>query len=662
MELTTIKGAGTKVISLLNQLNVYQVEDLVQFYPYRYDILEPTKLSCCDTNGNVVINAIVETEAKVSYIRRNFNSLRFRALHENKIINVSIFNRAFLKPNLKVGQEITLIGKYDDKKNNFVANDIKLTKIEQVKISPVYHLVKGLKVLNIEKLLQEVLRNTFSVPDYIPQAFQETYHFISKKEAIQKIHFPQSAQDIKMARLRLVYEELFLFMFQILYLKKKETTAKGLARFFDKQQVYEFIEKLPFSLTEDQLKAVEDGLEDLSTDKRMNRLLLGDVGSGKTIVATILMYANCLSGYQSVLMAPTEILATQHFLSIVNLFQDYPVHVELFVGSMPAKQKKDVMNKIELGQVDFVIGTHALLNEKVNFANLGFVVTDEQHRFGVNQRKMLQNKGFRSDILYMSATPIPRTYALTIYGDMDTSMIQTKPNGRKSIITKVKKESELKEVLRAVLTEIKSGHQVYVVAPLIEENEENDQLKDVNLLKEKFDLAFQGKVPIGVLHGKLKNQEKDAIMNDFKENKTKILISTTVIEVGVDVKNATMMIIFNAERFGLATLHQLRGRVGRNDLQSYCYLICNMDIERLKVLEESNDGFYISEKDFELRGQGDLFGVQQSGDMGFKIADLKRDYKILLQAKKDADSFIENEEYLHSAIYMEYVKQMMFLN
>ena len=393
----------------------------------------------------------------------------------------------------------------------------------------------------------------------------------------------------------------------------------------------------------------------------MNRLVLGDVGSGKTIVATILMYANVLAGYQSVMMAPTEILATQHYLSLLKLFEGYSIHIELLVGSMKVSEKKKVLERIQTGQVDFIIGTHALLSDQVLFANLGLVVTDEQHRFGVNQRKNLQNKGFRSDVLYLSATPIPRTYALTIYGDMDTSMIASKPNGRKPIITKLKKDNELKEVLAAIYEEIKLGHQIYVVAPLIEESDSED-LKDVNLLKEKFELAFRDKVHIGVLHGKMKSNLKDEVMKSFEQGELNILISTTVIEVGVDVKNATMMIIFNAERFGLATLHQLRGRVGRNDLQSYCYLISNQDSERLHVLEESNDGFYISEKDFELRGQGDLFGVSQSGDMTFRIADLKRDYKILLQAKKDALAFLESKAYLRNAYFLELTKNIDFTN
>lgn len=661
MELAEIQGIGEKFEKALNHIGIYTLKDFVEYYPYRYEFLCPATTMESDDKKIQVVNGVVETEPKVSYIRRNFNSLRFRVLIQNKVVLVTIFNRAFMKSNLTIGREITLVGKYQEKKNQFVANDIKLNAIKTPKITPVYHLTKGIKNVNFEKWFLEIFQHSFPVEDKVPISLQENYHFLSKLEALQHLHFPKDIEMLKKAKLRIIYEELFEFMFQILYLKNKETTAKGLKRSFDEKQVFDFISHLPFSLTEDQMTSVLEGINDLKSEKRMNRLVLGDVGSGKTIVALILMYANVLSGYQSVLMAPTEILATQHYFSFIKLLEEMNVHVELYVGSMKAKEKKSVLEKINSSQADIIIGTHALLNESLSFANLGLVVTDEQHRFGVNQRKILQNKGYRSDVLYLSATPIPRTYALTIYGDMDTSMIATKPNGRKPIITKVKKEEELKEVLMVVLEEIKKGHQIYVVAPIIEESD-NEDMKDVNKLKEKFLLAFQNKIRVEVLHGKMSSKEKDEIMSQYEQGHVPILISTTVIEVGVDVKNATMMIIFNAERFGLATLHQLRGRVGRNDYQSYCYLISNHEIERLRVLEESNDGFYISEKDFELRGQGDLFGVHQSGDMSFKMADLKRDYKILLQAKNDAQLFLDSQEYLNSPYYLHLTQKIDFTN
>ncbi len=390
--------------------------------------------------------------------------------------------------------------------------------------------------------------------------------------------------------------------------------------------------------------------EDLASDKKMNRLLLGDVGSGKTIVSTVAIYANHLAGFQSALMAPTEILALQHYFSIKKTLSRYKMTVDVITGSLTAKEKTAIYERVENGEIDLLIGTHSILNDKLTFNKLGLVITDEQHRFGVNQRSCLQKKSMNPDILYLSATPIPRTYAMTIYGDLDISMIKSKPHGRKEIITKVKKENEIKDVLIAILEEIKKGHQIYIVSPLVDQNDELD-LSSVKLLKEKYDMAFKNKIRTEIIHGKMKQNEKDAIMNDFKNNVIKILISTTVIEVGIDVPNATMIVIYNAERFGLASLHQLRGRVGRNDLQSYCYLISNQDNERLKVMEESNDGFYISERDFELRGHGDLFGTKQHGDMTFKIANLKNDYQILVQAKNDVEEYIKTSKYLENDYY-----------
>ncbi len=661
MELSMIKGLGEKTVKLLNQCGIYRAEDLLTYYPYRYEVFNPTDVLTLSGEFIQTVNVLVESEPVVSYIRRNFNTLRFRVSALNKVFQVSIFNRAFMKPHIEVGKKITIIGRYDEKKNTFLASDIKLKAITSLQIKPVYHLVRGLKNANFEKWLQEVMKLPMDLDVKIPFEIEKRYHFISQTEAFGAIHFPKCAEDVKRAKVRFIYEELFEFMFKIMYLKEKETKAIGLPHVISDEKVNDFVLSLPFELTKDQKQALADGLQDLKSEKRMNRLLLGDVGSGKTIVAFILMYANVLSGYQSVLMAPTEILATQHYQSCKKFFDQYPVRIELLVGSMKASEKKKVFSDLSNQEVDIVIGTHALLNDQVVFANLGLVVTDEQHRFGVNQRKNLQNKGYRSDVLYLSATPIPRTYALTIYGDMDTSMIATKPQGRKPVRTLIKKEADVKEILQAIYHEFQLGHQIYVVAPMIEESEMDD-LKDVHFLKEKFELAFRDKVNVGVLHGKMKASEKDQVMKSFEKGEIQILISTTVIEVGVDVPNATMIVIFNAERFGLATLHQLRGRVGRNNLQSTCILISNQEVERLKVLEESNDGFYISEKDFELRGQGDLFGVEQSGDMSFKMADLKRDYKILLQAKNDVIDYLKSGDYFQSAYYRDLTNKIDFTN
>lgn len=641
MELANIKRIGPKSITLLNKLNIYTIDDLINYYPYRYNVYKPTNLENCEENTSITINATIESTPRLSYIRRNFNRLSFKALTNNLLINATIFNRAFLYKNLDVGKNIMLVGKYDKKKNTFVASEIKLTSLYETKIEPVYHTIKGLKNNQIGNYITSALEGITTINDYIPISLKEKYQFIEKVEAIRTIHTPKNIEEVKKAKLRLIYEEFFIFMLKINYLKNKNKEVLGTVKKFEEEKVNEFINNLPFSLTEDQTIAVEECLSDLKSSKKMNRLLQGDVGSGKTIVATTIMYASALSGYQSALMAPTEILARQHYETIKKLVEPYAINVELLVGSMKKSEHNKVIERLSKGDINILIGTHALISEDVTFQNLGLVITDEQHRFGVNQRGNLQNKGTEPDIIYMSATPIPRTYALTIYQDMDTSLIKTKPNGRKEIQTFVKKESELKSVLFHILEDIKKGHQVYIVAPSIEESEERD-LHDVNNLKESFLKAFQNKVAIEVLHGKMKASEKESVMERFQKGEAKILIATTVIEVGVDVKNATTIVIFNAEMFGLATLHQLRGRVGRNDLDSYCFLISDYDIERLKVLEESNDGFYISEQDFLMRREGDLFGTKQSGDMDFKIADLKKDFKILLQAKEDSREFLDN--------------------
>lgn len=661
MELNDIKGVGPKMLKNLKELNINSIEDLITYYPYRYDIFEPINLPN-DYNGErIAINVQIETTATTAFIRKNFNKLQFRVNHNGKTMYAVIFNRAFLKPNIIIGKIITLVGKYDNKKNFFICDDIKLSPLTKKEIIPVYHVNKNIKNNELRKIIESAISDSASYYNYIPVELIEKYNFVSKKQAIRMIHIPHNYEEIKKASLLLKYEELFLFMFKINYMKKGNENIEKTEKTFKKEDVNKLIDSLPFNLTDSQQFALEGILTDLQSAKKMNRLVLGDVGSGKTIISFIAMYANFLSGYQSVLMAPTEVLARQHYESAINYFKNFHLNIGILVGSMTSKEKNDVKEKLISGDIDILIGTHAIIEESVVFYRLGLVITDEQHRFGVKQREILKSKGDIADALYMSATPIPRSYALTLYGDLDVSFITKKPGGRKEIITRIKKYNELKEVLSHILEEIKNGHQVYVVASLIDDNEELD-LKSVETLKENFNIAFNNKIPIEILHGKLKQKEKDAIMMRFKNNETKILISTTVIEVGVDVKNATIMVIFDADRFGLATLHQLRGRVGRNSFDSYCYLICDKEKERLKVLEESNDGFYISEKDLELRGEGDLFGIRQSGVKNFKIANLKTDLKIMLQAKKDSEEYIESGLYKNNNSYYKILKDLDKLN
>ena len=641
MDLMDVQGVGPKSIKLLNKLNIYTINDLLNYYPFRYEVLILNKLSKMNDGDKVIVEGIVEKIPTVIRLRGKMNKMSFRIISDNLLVNVTIFNRGFMKNHFEIGKEITVIGKWDKQKNSITASDIRFTKINENRIEGVYRTTNGLNKKNLSIYIENAINNNINeLEDYIPENLKEKYNFMDKSESIRIIHNPKNIEELKQAQIRLKYEELFIFMLKINYLKSKhKKEGDGLSRNVDYKLVEEFINNLPFELTPDQVSSVKDIYDDLTLPKRMNRLIQGDVGSGKTIVSIIACYINYLSGFQSALMAPTEILAKQHYENIKKLFKNYKINVALLIGSMTKKEKKEIYKNLKEGNIDLIVGTHTLIQEDIEYQNLGLVITDEQHRFGVNQRSNLKNKGVMPDVLYMSATPIPRTYALTIYGDMDISNIKTRPKGRKPIKTFVKSNSQIKDVLYMMKDELDLNHQIYVIAPLIEESEKSD-LENVNKLKENLTKAFKN-YNIDMLHGKMSSEEKEDIMNKFSKNEINILISTTVVEVGVDVANATMIVIFNANQFGLSTLHQLRGRVGRNELDSYCILISDKAKERLNIMGQTNDGFEISEQDFKLRGQGDLFGIKQSGDMDFKIANLKDDYKILLQAKEDSMKELE---------------------
>ena len=645
MTLDDIKGIGPKSLIGLNNLGIVDINSLLSFYPYRFDILKRTPISEFNITNKVIIDGKIESIPTVYYFNKRMNKMTFRINTGHNLYNVTIFNRAFMKKVLELGTNIIVIGKYDAKYNTITASDIKLGVLGNVPIiEPIYHTNDKINTKQLRQYINDALASNIPVDDFIPDKLNKKYNLLDKKISLNNIHNPKDIDLLKRSINTLKYEEAFLFMLKM-YLLKEGTSKEHLKRSVNYNQVENFISKLPFNLTTDQLNSVGDIYKDLTGNKRMNRLLQGDVGSGKTIVAFIAMYINYLSGYQSAMMAPTEILAIQHYENFKKLFKDYNINVSLLIGKLSLKEKKKIYNDLKLGKIDVVIGTHALISDGVTYNNLGLVITDEQHRFGVHQRSNLRNKGIMPDVLYASATPIPRTYALTLYGDMDISNIKTMPMGRKSVITELYNTKQIREVLMKMYQELKLGHQIYVIAPLIEESDKID-LSNVNLLEEQMNKAFGKLYNIGILHGKMTSEEKDSVMESFKENETQILISTTVIEVGVDVKNATMIVIFDAYRFGLSQLHQLRGRVGRNDLQSYCILISDKEAERLNVLVNTSDGFKISEEDFKLRGSGDIFGTRQSGDMNFKILNVKNDYNVLRHAKEDVLDFTSNyQEY-----------------
>ncbi len=635
MELEKLDKIGPKTAKTLNNLGIYNAEDLIRNYPYRFLIFAKRDINNPKYYDEFVSDGIVESMPTLNFFRGKMNRLTFRCNVQNKIVKVVIFNRAFLKPNIIIGKEVTIIGKYDPKKETIVATNIRLGNLNKVEIEPVYHLCKGItsKQMNafIKKALSVVKEN-----NNIPKELISKYNLMSEDEAIRIIHNPKDEKSLKTALKTLKYEEIFTYMKNIKLLKIKNEVHKDVyKKEVSLNMVNDFINSLPFKLTSDQEKIVFKMLDEICGDTLMNRLLQGDVGSGKTIVAFIISYALYTGGYQTSFMAPTEVLARQHYKNACDLFKDTNFKVGLLTGKMTLKEKRKVYEKIEKNEIDMLIGTHALISDKVVWNNLGLVITDEQHRFGVNQRQTLKNKGLNVEVLMMSATPIPRTYALTIYGDTDTSSIKTKPSGRIPVITKVKKEDEIKDVLEGIYKALKNQNQVYVIAPMIEENDDSNYA-NVYDLKHKFNLAFKN-YNVEVLHGKMTNEEKEKVMDEYAKGNIDILISTTVIEVGVDVKNATVMVIFDADRFGLSTLHQLRGRVGRNSLQSYCYLISDKDTKRLKIMEEENDGYKISEADFKLRGQGDLFGSRQSGALSFKLSDVRKDYDLLVKVRDDVN-------------------------
>ena len=637
MELKNLKGIGQNKIELLNKLNINNIEQLLTHYPFRYNIIKKTDIKNIDQDDKIIIDGIVETIPNIYYIKKNKDKMTFKMNIENNIYDIIIFNRGFLKSKLKIGTTITVIGKINKRKQNISAYEIRIEPLnEKPSIEPVYHTTKGITGKQINSLINQVLENPIELKDYIPNYLNKKYNLLDKLESIKIIHNPTNTDCLRKARTKLKYEELFIFMLKINYLKNKKD-KKGIIKVIDYDKVRNKINNLPFRLTQDQLTSIDDIYNDFTSPKQMNRLLQGDVGCGKTIVAFISLYMNYLSNYQGCLMAPTELLANQHYENIKNILGE---NIKIELLTRKTKNKNKILEKLQNNEIDIIIGTHALLSDNVIFNNLGLVITDEQHRFGVNQRGNLKNKGTTPDILYMSATPIPRTYALTIYKDMEISSIKTMPSGRKNVKTIIKKDSEIKDVFKLINQELQNNHQIYVIAPLIENNLNND-LETIYELEDMMNKQFGKKYKIDILHGKKKTQEKEKIMNLFKDNKINILVSTTVIEVGIDIKNATVITIFDSHRFGLSALHQLRGRVGRNDLDSYCVLISGKETERLKILTKTNDGFKISEEDFKLRGSGDIFGIRQSGDMNFSFANIRNDYNLLLKAKQDSKYFLE---------------------
>ena len=658
-DLEQIEGIGPKTKELLSKLQIFTIEDLINHYPFRYEVIKRSNLQEIKDGDKIIIDGLIEGQPTVIYLSPKLKKIILRINTGQNILNITIYNKVYLIDNLKSGKYITVIGKYDKIKNTIIASDIRLEKLPPMpKIESIYYTTNGLSKKSISKYITATIMSGYKPKEILPTYLLEKYNLLTKYESICEIHNPTDITLLKKARQRLKYEELFLYLFKINILKQKITEDdKAIVRNIDYSQIEEVINSLPFALTPDQKTSLDEILNDMSSNHRMNRLLQGDVGSGKTIIALLAAYANYLSGYQTAIMVPTEILATQHYQESKKLLGNYGLNIELLTSNTNKKEKDRIYEELSSGKTNLIIGTQSLIQKDINFHNLGLIITDEQHRFGVNQRTTFKNKGESPDVLSMSATPIPRTYALTIYGDMDVSSIKTKPIGRKEVITYFKKEKEITSVLEMLKEDVDQKHQIYVIAPMIDSD--NQELENVASLEEKMNKAFGKICKIASIHGKLEPSEKNKIMTSYEQGKIDILISTTVIEVGVNVPNATMIVIFDANLFGLSTIHQLRGRVGRSNLQSYCILIAKEYQERLKMLENCSDGFEISEYDFKNRGEGDLFGIRQSGETGLKLADVKKDFQMLLKARDDVLEFLptfNNHPEDYPALYNEIKK------
>lgn len=668
-----LKGVGPKRASRLRRLNVNTIEDLLYFVPRDYDDRSKFKtLRECMIGEKVSLEVEVIGKANILRPRKNLSIVKIPVRDSSHNAYLVWFNQEYLKDKFIIGEKIIVNGKI-----NKVGMEIqvmspvfeKIGTLDKVgRITPIYSLTEGITNNEIIKLINNTLKEYLHrIEEFLPPDVINRYDLIDIKDAILNIHSPKNNILLEKARRRLSFQELLVLQMGLFIIKNRNfTNNKGIS-FKKNDEIDEFVEKLPFKLTNAQMKVFKEIEEDMEKGTQMNRLVQGDVGSGKTIVAVLAMFKAVLSGYQAVMMAPTEILATQHFESIERFFSSYDIKVELLIGSISSKAKEEVLMDLKEGRIDILIGTHAIIQENVEFNRLGLAITDEQHRFGVKQRAILSEKGNNPDIIVMTATPIPRTLALILYGDLDISIIDELPPGRKEIETYAVGPEMIDRINKFIKKQVLEGRQAYIVCPLIEENEN----LDINAAEELY-INFRDNIfkefRVGLLHGKMKPKEKDLVMEEFKNHKIDILVSTTVIEVGVNVPNSNTMVIYNAERFGLAQLHQLRGRVGRGEYQSYCILIneSNNPIsrERMRILQSSTDGFKISERDLELRGPGEFFGTRQHGLPELKVANLFSDMDILKKAQKEALDIINRDSNLEKECHWKLKEkiQEMFLN
>ncbi|OIU72261.1 ATP-dependent DNA helicase RecG [Rossellomorea aquimaris] len=651
LTIQNVKGIGEETALQMNQMGIYTVLDLLEYLPYRFEDYRLRDLEEVAHDERVTVEGKVHSEPSLMYFGRKKSRLTVRLLVGRYLIQAVFFNQPYLKKKINLHDTVTVTGKWD--KNRQVITVQHFTGGPHNKdgdFEPVYSLKGNIKNQTLRKFIKKAFDDYHEIiTENLPGVLLEKYKLMSRSDALYQMHFPASPADMKQARRRFVYEEFLLFQLKMQALRKFEREhSNGTAQHYDVEKIKVFTDSLPFPLTGAQKRVVNEISADMKSPFRMNRLLQGDVGSGKTVVAAIALFSSVTAGYQGALMVPTEILAEQHADSMSELLTPAGLSVALLTSSVKGKRRRLLLEKLKEGEIDILIGTHALIQEDVEFKSLGLVVTDEQHRFGVNQRRVLREKGESPDVLFMTATPIPRTLAITVFGEMDVSIIDEMPAGRKEIETYWTKADTLPRVLGFMDKELDQGRQAYVICPLIEESDKLDVQNAIDVYNQLL-VYFEGRYKVGLMHGRLHPDEKEEVMRRFSSNDIQVLVSTTVVEVGVNVPNATFMLIYDAERFGLSQLHQLRGRVGRGENQSYCILLAEpkteVGKERMKIMTETNDGFVLSEKDLELRGPGDFFGKKQSGLPEFKVADMVHDYRALEVARDDASALINSKDF-----------------
>lgn len=652
--LVELKGVGPVKVQQFQQIGIYNIRDLFFHFPFRYEDVQVRDIETILDQEKITLKGKVVSEPVVQYFGRNKSRLNFRfAVTDHDIISVTFFNQPYLKNSIRLGEVRAIYGKWQSSQQNLLGMKMIKQAENDQDFSPIYRTTKGLRQPQIIQAIKQAFEEYRAyIPEIIPSYLNDKYQMLPLDQALFQMHFPMNQEQSKQAQRKIIFQEFFLFQWRLQLATQRQRLLSGTRIHYEVEELKEVIKSLPYDLTNAQKKAVNEICYDLMANYPMRRMLQGDVGSGKTLVAFLAMIATVIAGYQASLLVPTEILAKQHVKNFNRLFEAIGLRAELFVSVMTTAEKRQIIDGLSSGRIRLVIGTHALIQDSIHFKNLGLAIIDEQHRFGVGQRQAMLNKGQSEhsvNLLQMTATPIPRSLALSLYGELSVSTIDELPNGRKAITTVLADENNIDSVYDAVEAELDKGHQAYYVLPLIESSEHMEEIENVLEVAEKLTHRFFN-YQVDVLHGQLDKGQQQIVMDQFSRNDTQILVATTMVEVGVDVANATVIVIQSAERFGLAQLHQLRGRVGRSELPSYCYLIAKPTTEqgkaRMEIITQHQDGFLISQEDLKIRGMGDVLGRNQSGLPQFHYANLFEDQHILTVAREEVDELLKHPEKL----------------